>query len=165
MTDYDSRPDTYDHIMKVQGYLFNFVVDLLNRAEGHDVSKLSGTEKEAFDIATPKLADSAYGSDEYRATLKEIKPAITQHYEKNSHHPEHYPSGIDGMSLTDLIEMLCDWKAASQRHSPKVEAEEGERTGESSSMVRSLNHNAVRFNMSPQLVNILHNTITENNWE
>jgi hypothetical protein len=38
------------------------------------------------------------------------------HYAHNAHHPEHWPGGIKDMSLLDLIEMIVDWKAASERH-------------------------------------------------
>ena len=34
----------------------------------------------------------------------------------NRHHPEHFgEDGIRGMNLPDVVEMLCDWKAASER--------------------------------------------------
>ena len=30
-----------------------------------------------------------YGSDEYKACLTEMKPALDHHYAANRHHPEH----------------------------------------------------------------------------
>jgi len=45
-----------------------------------------------------------------------MKPAIEHHYKNNRHHPEHFNNGIDEMNLVDLIELLCDWKAASERN-------------------------------------------------
>jgi hypothetical protein len=152
MTDFDSRVDTYEHIMKVQHYLVFCVDNFMARMLLHDRSKLTGMEKEAFDIATPRLANVEYGSDEYRATLREIKPAIQQHYALNSHHPEHYADGINGMNLFDLLEMLCDWKAAS------------ERTGSTGNMTKSLEYNKTRFNISDQLASILENTAKEFGW-
>jgi hypothetical protein len=59
--------------------------------------------------------------------------------------------GIDGMSLLDLIEMLCDWKAAGERHAD-------------GSMSRSLQINKERFQVSPQLQSILENTARELGW-
>jgi short subunit dehydrogenase-like uncharacterized protein len=38
--DYDSRPDTYEHIGKVRGYVRAAVSNLLVRADRHDASKL-----------------------------------------------------------------------------------------------------------------------------
>jgi hypothetical protein len=152
MTDYDSRPDTWEHIDKVRIYLNKCIEELLYRGEIHDRSKLSGIEKEAFDIATPKLATTEYGSKEYRASLREIKPAVQEHYRHNSHHPEHYENGIDGMSLFDLLEMLCDWKAAGERH------ESG------GNIYESLAYNKERFEISNQLASILENTASELNF-
>ena len=45
-----------------------------------------------------------------------FKPAIDHHYANNRHHPEHWPNGINDMTLMDLIEMLADWKAATARN-------------------------------------------------
>jgi len=77
--------------------------------------------------------------------------ALKHHYENNSHHPEHYPNGINGMSLLDLIEMLADWKAAGMRHA------DGD-------MQKSLEINKKRFGMSDQLAEIFQNTIKELGW-
>lgn len=151
-TAYDSRPDTYEHIHKVQEHLTHCAFDLLNRALRHDQSKLEGEEKEAFDFATPRLAGIDYQSDEYRDVLRQIKPAVQLHYQRNSHHPEHYAAGIDGMNLLDLIEMLCDWKAAS------------ERTGTDGNIRKSIDYNTERFNLSPQLANVLFNTARDFGW-
>lgn len=49
------------------------------------------------------------------------------------------------MDLLDLIEMLCDWKAASERHND-------------GNIRKSIEHNGVRFNMSSQLIRICENT-------
>jgi hypothetical protein len=150
--EYDSRVDTYEHIAKVRGYLHAAIGELLWRAHVHDESKLSGIEKEAFDIATPRLAHTEYGSDEYRATLREIKPAVNEHYHKNSHHPEHYGNGIAGMHLLDLVEMLCDWKAAGERHDPP------------NNIMESIEYNIKRWGIEPQLASILRNT-AEDWWD
>ena len=79
-------------------------------------SKLHSPEKEIFDEYTPKLATTTYGSEEYKTYLEEMKVALSHHYSKNRHHPEYHPNGIHDMNLVDLIEMLCDWKAATMRH-------------------------------------------------
>lgn len=47
---YDSRPDTYEHIGKVRGYLGDAIKILLDRADRHDASKLVAPEREAFDV-------------------------------------------------------------------------------------------------------------------
>ena len=161
---YDSRPETYEHIGRVAHFMHVVIVRLIGRIEKHDQTKLSGMEKEAFDIVTPRLAEIEYGSEEYKASLREIRPAIDEHYRHNSHHPEHYENGIAGMNLLDLIEMLCDWRAASERGKPRAEAKDGERAGESSSLLESLDHNVERFDIEPQLASVLRNTIMKMEW-
>lgn len=142
----DSRPDTYQHIQSVQRLMGRVVCDLLGRAERHDQSKLVPPEVAAYDELTPRLAGLTYGSDEYRATLREMKPAIAHHYAANSHHPEHYPDGIAGMSLLDVVEMLCDWKAASMRHN-------------NGDFRKSIEINQERFGYSDELKQLLLNTL------
>jgi hypothetical protein len=42
---------------------------------------------------------------------------LKHHYAYNRHHQEFFgEDGVDGMTLVDLIEMLPDWKAATERH-------------------------------------------------
>lgn len=148
---YDSRQDTLDHIAKVEGYLTLFAALLRLRGLCHDESKLESPEKEIFDMATPLLSASRYGSPEYMASLVKMRPALDHHYEANSHHPEHFTNGIDGMSLLDVFEMLCDWRAASQRHA-------------GGNIQDSLRINAKRFSIDAQLVSILENTVKEMGW-
>jgi len=142
----DSRPATYEHIQTVQRLLARVVRDLLKRSEEHDQSKLRSPEVEVFDEYTPKLAGSTYGSEEYKSFLAAMKPALDHHYAANSHHPEHYPNGIQGMSLLDLVEMLCDWKAATMRHN------DGD-------IRKSIEINQQRFGYSDELKQLLYNTL------
>ena len=150
---YDSTPDTKSHIALVRKFIQRPIIKLMHRASEHDKSKLETPEKAAFDKATPKLKGLKYGSDEYRAALRELGPALQHHYQANAHHPEHYPNGIDGMSLLDLLEMLCDWGAAQQRHDPPGNFEE------------SFKVNVGRFKIGPQLESILRNTVREMGWK
>lgn len=115
-TNYDSTVDTLKHIKRVAQLLTESATELINRANVHDASKLESPEKEIFDEFTPKLAGCTYGSDEYKGFLSEMQVALRHHYDKNTHHPEHYPAGMNGFDLFDLIEMLMDWKAATERH-------------------------------------------------
>lgn len=147
----DSKPDILDHIGKVQARIHECTNNLIVRAERHDKSKLMEPEKSSYDKLTVAFKDVVYGSDEYRAALEEAKPVIAHHYAKNSHHPEHWPTGISGMSLLDLVEMLSDWKASSER------TKQG-------SILQSLAHNQKRFEISDQLAAILENTVKELGW-
>lgn len=143
----DSRIDTYEHITQVRRFLNICISELQSRQLEHDRTKLSSPEKEAYDGLGERLRKYEYGSEGYRAVLREMKPAIKHHYEANSHHPEHYADGIRGMNLLDVIEMLCDWKAASLRQ------------GTQGSILDSLDHNQERFGFSDDLKSILRNTI------
>jgi hypothetical protein len=147
----DSTQDTLEHISAVHRRISHVVIELNQRARDHDASKLEEPEKSGYDTLTTRLADLVYGSDDYRAALKEAKPTIAHHYACNSHHPEHFENGIAGMSLLDVVEMLCDWKAASER------TKQG-------SIAASLAHNKERFGISDQLAAILENTVRELGW-
>jgi hypothetical protein len=148
---YDSTRDTIDHIRKVQARLEQVMRNLEQRTTNHDASKLSAPEKAGYDKLTIALKDVVYGTDEYRAALDEAKPVIDHHYQVNTHHPEHYENGIVGMSLLDIIEMVCDWKGASER------TKQG-------SIAQSLVHNKTRFGIGDQLAAILENTVREMDW-
>jgi hypothetical protein len=143
---YDSRPETYEHIGVVREYLTVVVTELLVRAVDHDASKLEEPELEMYNEFTPRLKDSTYGSDEYKGFLKEMGSALQHHYRENRHHPEHHENGIKGMNLIDLVEMVCDWVAASERHA------DGDPH-------RSIDINQQRFGYSDDVKSILHNTV------
>lgn len=138
--------DTCLHIQAVQRILFRMAREILHRAEVHDQSKLGSPEVEAFTEHTTALAKSTYGSPEYKERCEAMRPALEHHYGHNRHHPEHFKEGVNEMNLVDLIEMLCDWKAASMRHND-------------GNIRRSIEINADRFGLSPQLVRIFENTV------
>lgn len=144
-TNYDSKKDTLLHIKRVAQLLTEAAAELIRRANVHDNSKLESPEKEFFDEYTPKLAASTYGSDEYKGFLKELQVGLKHHYENNSHHPEHYPDGVNGMDLFDLMEMFFDWKAAGERHND-------------GNIYKSININKDRFQLSDQVASIFQNT-------
>lgn len=142
---YDSKPDTLLHIKRVSQLLTEASIELIRRANVHDNSKLNSPEKEFFDEYTPKLAGCTYGSEEYKQFLSELKIGLDHHYKNNSHHPEHYEKGVDGMDLFDLIEMFFDWKAASERHND-------------GNIYKSITVNQKRFLLSDQVALIFQNT-------
>jgi hypothetical protein len=157
MTAYDSAPDTLEHISRVQHFMIDrAIANLENRALNHDESKLLEPEKSAFDSLTDKLANTTYGSPEYRASLRAIKPALEHHYAANDHHPEHWPNGVKDMSLLSLLEMLCDWRAASERMKQRMDDPEKVKT-----FASGMEHNKDRFDISDELYAILMNTARE----
>ena len=77
--------------------------------------------------------------------MKELNTALQHHYAYNRHHPEHFSKGINDMTLVDIVEMLCDWKAASMRQ-------------HDGNLLKSIEINATRFGYDDQLKQIFINT-------
>jgi hypothetical protein len=142
---FSSVPETRKHIDQVGFFINKIILQLISRGYLHDRSKLEDPEVTHFDSYTPMLASSTYGSDEYKQLLKELEPALKHHYSENRHHPEHFENGIRGMNLVDLVEMFCDWYAATKRHN------DGD-------IIRSIDINQKRFGYSDDLKAILENT-------
>lgn len=136
---------TMRHIERVRNLLGGMIAELLVRARDHDQSKLQQPEVALFTEFTPKLAAVTYGSPDYEAFRKAMGPALSHHYANNRHHPEHWKNGVDDMNLIDVLEMECDWKAASERHND-------------GNIRKSIEINAERFGLSVQLRKILENT-------
>ena len=149
---YDSTIDTTLHIDRVRFLLSQCAIILLERGARHDASKLEEPEKAIFDVVGNRLAVITYAGEEYKHSLADLKTALDHHYTHNSHHPEHYPNGLDGMSLFDLTEMLMDWKAAGELHPGGT------------NIVRSVEISSDRFSVGEQLKKILMNTVREMGW-
>ena len=138
----EAKFKTMRHIETVRNFLGHIILKLIERQVEHDQSKLESPEVEIFEEYTPKLRNCTYGSDEYKEYLKEMGVALKHHYSVNRHHPEFFKNGMSEMNLIDLIEMLCDWKAATLRH------KDGD-------IKKSLDINQERFGYSDELKEIL----------
>lgn len=137
---------TMRHIERVRNLLNIVVCELLRRGELHDQSKLAPPEVAGFTEMTSTLASTRYGSPEYEEARKKLGPVLDHHYANNRHHPEHWKRGIRDMNLIDLVELLCDWKASSERHN-------------SGNLRKSIEINGPRFSIPPELVEIFENTV------
>lgn len=142
----ESKFKTMRHIETVRNYLNAVIRDLITRGERHDQTKLEPPEVEIFEIYTPKLRGCTYGSEEYRQNMKEMKVAIDHHNSMNRHHPEFFIDGMKSMNLLDLLEMICDWTAATMRHG------DGD-------IRKSLELNQGRFGYSDEVKGLLLNTV------
>ena len=141
----ECQVETQKHIENVRKYI-RFMIDKIDmRGVKHDASKLESPEVEIFAEYTPKLNNTLFGSEEYYKNLEGMKPALDHHYASNRHHPEHFVNGINDMTLIDIIEMFCDWKASTLRHND-------------GNLLKSIDTNAERFHMDGQLRQILINT-------
>lgn len=145
MTIAECQVETQKHIETVRKYI-RFIIDKLdNRGVKHDSSKLDTPEVELFAENTLQLATIGYGTQEYSEALDRLKPALDHHYASNRHHPEHFVNGVNDMTLVDIAEMFCDWKASTLRHND-------------GNLLKSIEYNAERFHMDGQLKAILINT-------
>lgn len=143
--------EVHAHIRKVQALIADFTSRLTQRGIDHDASKLMEPEKTGLEEATQKVRDLSYYSSEYLGELAKVTPLLEHHYRLNSHHPEHHHGGVGGMTLLDVIEMYCDWKASTDKHP-------------NGTFERSLVINKQRFQVSEQLASIFDNTRKELNW-
>jgi hypothetical protein len=145
---YDSTKDVELHKRLVSRYLNKVILELaMERSPRHDASKLEEPEKSMFDEFIPKLKETEFGSDEYKAALVDMGQALQHHYQANRHHPEHFDNGINDMTLVDVIEMICDWNAAAFMKGVDV----------------NLDYLSKRFGITDQLRHIILNTIKELN--
>lgn len=148
---YDSTADTLRHSRRVGELMGQPIRELVDRSVKHDLSKTEDPELAVFNEYTPKLRHSTYGSDEYKGFLAAMKVGLDHHYANNRHHPEFHNGGVNGMTLVDLVEMLADWKAATERHAD-------------GSLDRSLEIQRGRFGITDQLADILRNTAEHFGW-
>lgn len=137
--------DTIIHKKDVADIGKVFIDELDRRIQHHDDSKLSGDEQRLFERILDNEDSVAYGTPEYEKLKAKLKPALIFHYNDNSHHPEHFIDGINGMNLIDLIEMYIDWCSAANRH-------------KGDNIHKSINLNAQKYDLPDALVNIFHNT-------
>jgi len=142
---YDSSRETLEHIKEVSFYLGECIKNLVDRQDTHDSSKLKEPEKMYLDKFTPLLKKMAFGSEEYKETKLKMSVALNHHYANNKHHPENFINGINGMNLLDILEMFCDWMAATKRNP-------------NGDIFRSIEIESREKGIDPQLVEILSNT-------
>jgi hypothetical protein len=146
MSDYDCTDDVMEHKRKVEYWMRRFWESLKKRASIHDDSKLQDPEEKAmFDHWTPELRVRTFGSEQYKQALDGMGEGVRRHYRANRHHPEHFPNGVNDMTLIDVLEMVCDWMAAAEDKKVPVD----------------LDHAQARFGLSDQLTAIIANTLRE----
>lgn len=148
---HDSTADTLKHSLRVGELMGQAIKELIDRSVHHDLSKTEDPELAIFNKFAPKLRTSTYGSTEYKGYLSAMGGALKHHYANNRHHPEFFDAGINGMTLVDLIEMLADWKAATERR-------------DNGSLAQSLPMQQERFGISDQLMAVLQNTAVHFGW-
>lgn len=96
------------HKMGMQALMNGVKHALTRRANRHDASKSIGVEKTVFAeniITHPNIWGIVRGEHPLPDTLR---AALAIHAKNNDYIPEHFESGASGMTLMQLIEMICD---------------------------------------------------------
>lgn len=108
------------HRKQVGSYLKSIIENIGDRAHAHDISKFMEDELNGFSYFERMDPSLKYGSPEYKEAFKKIehhvREAIILHHSRNDHHPE-YHNNVQDMNFLQIIEMVCDWKAASETYS------------------------------------------------
>lgn len=150
----ESVPVTLHHIARVRELLAGVAIEMIRRGNVHDASKFDPIEQNPLDEMQRLIeaeGPAPYGSYEYRRRTALLGPMLAHHHAKNSHHAEHYPDGVAGMDLFDLVEMFCDWRAANL-----------ERDG---GAPMNLSYSVEKLGIPPMLESILTNTANRLGWE
>jgi hypothetical protein len=138
--------ETLKHVNEVRQNIWKLITELDRRSQVHDASKFEEPERSILAANQHLLAVTPYNTPEYDEMRLKVQHALDHHYSKNTHHPEHWPAGIEDMDLLDLVEMLADWAASTRRN-------------KNGNIHKSIDANQTRFNISPQLSKIFTNTV------
>ena len=149
--DFDFLCDTILHVSEVKEHLEEFVGELKKRGHAHDRTKFQQLEFDAFVSTREKFKKANYGSKEYKECTDAIKPAVDHHYQNNRHHTGYHKNGINDMTLIDVVEMICDWRAAARRSPDKTFKD-------------TLEYAYKKYGVEPQLVKLLNNTFNALGW-
>lgn len=143
---------TIDHIGRVRENMRQIINRLMQQSERHDASKMIEPERSGYAALHNDMLTVAYGTPEYAAVVEKHKPTVAHHYMCNSHHPECYEKGVREMDMFDILEMLADWKAASERPTSKTSFSDG------------FMHNRDRFNIPDDLFQMMIYTVEALGW-
>lgn len=127
------------HRIAVQRNLRRISQQIEARIIEHDSSKFQEDEFEGFVEINVVARVHPYGSEEYKNSISHNK-AVELHWSRNRHHPEYnrdIGKGVEAMTLVDMIELVCDWKAASETYGQ-------------TSFQESLAIQSKRFNLTPE---------------
>lgn len=129
----------------VRKNIHSFISKLEERSIMHDLSKFTEIEFDGFVEADEMSLYKEYGSSDYHKKLKENK-GIKRHIENNTHHPEYWqiepttgvflPDGHHHMPFLDMLEMVIDWKSASETYG--------------NDFLKSIDYSLERFKFTPQ---------------
>ena len=105
------------HRHDVSRCLSVLVESLMDRSVCHDLDKFHPevVDKHCEMFENFQKNRPPYGTPEYDQVRERFAQILERHYQANRHHPEHFRNGIEGMNLVDVMEMVCDWVAATPK--------------------------------------------------
>ena len=122
--------DTRKHQQLVAEKMVKCAKRLLDKGMAHDASKFSEIEKRTYTEPVWKLNHNnvEYGSEKYNRLVAQMDEGWEHHIAENDHHPQWFEKfgsqtlddPIKAMDMFALIEMLCDWIAASRRNNSRA---------------------------------------------
>jgi hypothetical protein len=133
------------HREMVRDLLGCCMAELWKRLIDHDRTKLEEPELSVFSKHIGTLSKAEYGTPAYAEQMQLLQEALTHHYSHNRHHPEHFTNGVNGMTIIDLLEMVCDWMAATNY-------------GPNGHIFKSIEFNQKRFAIGDQMISVIKNT-------
>ena len=115
--------DLSDHKSRVRALLSDAENILVEAGRQHDNSKLSPLEASFYVDPVWELGHNGpkFGTPEHKAITDKMGPGWEHHMQHNAHHIGHHKNGVQDMNLFLLLEMVCDWIAASERRGGKFD--------------------------------------------
>ena len=122
--------DTRAHQQEVCRVMIKMAKKFLDRAISHDSSKHEEPERSHYiePVFVLNTEEVPYGSKRYKEVTAQMGVGWDHHKLHNDHHPEFFGSYVHSendplkkMNLFSLMEMLCDWIAASKRRNNRPE--------------------------------------------
>jgi hypothetical protein len=115
--------DTCKHQQTVCNLLLEVSKKFIDRAMDHDASKLEEPERSHYiePVYALNHEEVPYGSERYKELTAQMGKGWEHHKFTNDHHPEFFETPVSpddtlgAMNLFAIMEMLCDWVAASKR--------------------------------------------------
>ena len=108
-----------EHREEVADALYALADAISRRARIHDRDKLKGKNFRDY-VEVSKIGRThPFGSEAYAEAMKPHKAeggVVDRHFKANPHHPEFYDIPKVQMNFLDIIEMVCDWRAAARTY-------------------------------------------------
>jgi len=152
--EFDYLCDVILHVSEISENLETIASELRKRGMSHDRTKFQQLEFDTFVSTREEFKQTSYGTPEYKAVCAKAQPAMDHHYSNNRHHTAYHENAVNDMNLIDIIELVCDWRAANRRNADQCTMLESVKRGLSNE----------KYQISEQLAKIIINTFKDLGW-